>query len=749
MVEDDYIDKSEKELLDEYLYRLENNISSGDGMISDGKYEVLLCSMPISEDGYICGDFIQYLNNAAVKNIVDLKHKVDWNEKGRKINEISFTMPRDEDKLGEIFSTTPYGLLKKNRTGVGATTLELNSERNSIIVVPTKALAYNKAKKSKIKNSKKYGILYVGGKITGFNPPQIREYLVDDEIKYKKFLVVADSLPKLLREIGEGNYDDYFLMVDEIDSYQYDSTYRPALESVIDYYFLFPKIKRSLVSATIGTFSDKRIEDEPVINVMFNQPQPRKIDLLHTNNVIEVAAEQIKSTIEKYPDDKILIAYNAVRRGIIHLIESLSEELKKDCAVLCGNDSIQYVKDYYSDITEEVLPQKITFMTCTYFVGIDISEQFHLISIADSRYSHTLLSEDKLQQISGRCRHEKGLLSETIIYSTKEKDEVSHIGASKLTDKIVNEALSLIDFADKGNGLVGKFGKLLDETIQEKLNNNAIVESSKMRLNDLESVKVLREDIENKLTPAYFNIDNMLIQNNLLCNLYSNIEMLRKSLEAQGNSVSFKHIKAQETPKEVLDAVKQNIEEKEEDEINDIIEKLRVECSAQDIQKLINSSQMNITKNGKKFIQCFIELQKYVDFEELVSILPQKYKSQSEYNKFYNSVIFWALSDEHPFKIAFLDKFPLKETLADVEVVKNVNDLMMSYFGFKELNTNQTYDILGLFVKKGKRSKDKFKRNCYPIDSYDVNDFGIAPINEIPSNADLLDYFRFDKRYKK
>ena len=32
-------------------------------------------------------------------------------------------------------------------------------------------------------------------------------------------------------------------MVDEIDSYQYDSSYRPALEYVLDYYFLFLKIK--------------------------------------------------------------------------------------------------------------------------------------------------------------------------------------------------------------------------------------------------------------------------------------------------------------------------------------------------------------------------------------------------------------------------------------------------------------------------------------------------------------------------
>lgn len=33
--------------------------------------------------------------------------------------------------------------------------------------------------------------------------------------------------------------------------------------------------------------------------------------------------------------------------------------------------------------------------------------------------THTVLSTDKLQQIAGRCRDAEGLLSETIIYSTK------------------------------------------------------------------------------------------------------------------------------------------------------------------------------------------------------------------------------------------------------------------------------------------------------------------------------------------
>lgn len=48
-------------------------------------------------------------------------------------------------KMGQVFDRVPYGIIDKTITGLGATTLEIYSEvRSSIIVVPTKALAYNK-----------------------------------------------------------------------------------------------------------------------------------------------------------------------------------------------------------------------------------------------------------------------------------------------------------------------------------------------------------------------------------------------------------------------------------------------------------------------------------------------------------------------------------------------------------------------------------------------------------------------------
>ena len=93
-------------------------------MISIGKYEILFSS--IGEDREV-----QYLNNAVVKSNINLQFKIIYKDKSS-ISSVSFLMPSDDDKLSNVFSTIPYGLIKKNRTGVGATTLELNSKRNSL-----------------------------------------------------------------------------------------------------------------------------------------------------------------------------------------------------------------------------------------------------------------------------------------------------------------------------------------------------------------------------------------------------------------------------------------------------------------------------------------------------------------------------------------------------------------------------------------------------------------------------------------
>lgn len=154
-------------------------------------------------------------------------------------------------------------------------------------------------------------------------PAQVKNYLDSNNQWKKKFLVVADSLPRLIEILDSYNidvYNSYFLMVDEIDTMQADSAYRPRLEYVMDYYFKFNQKFRSAVSATLNDFSNPKMEYESKIVTRWRENPRRNIDLIYTNYVDDTAVKIITQKLSENTDAKILIAYNSlVCQRIKHL----------------------------------------------------------------------------------------------------------------------------------------------------------------------------------------------------------------------------------------------------------------------------------------------------------------------------------------------------------------------------------------------------------------------------------------------
>lgn len=718
-----------------------NNITFDDNQLPDSRYEILFCTgIPKSfEDGH--PSMIQIINGADVNcENVDLKCKVNWLEKNKVIESISFMMPRDDAHLKDVFTTSPYGLIKKNRTGVGATTLELDSPRNSIVVVPTRTLAYSKAVNSKIEGEEnKYKILYVGGKIAGFNPPRIPIYLTDSSIKYKKFIVVADSLPSLLNIIGKDNYKDYFLMVDEIDSYQYDCSYRPKMEDVIDYYSQFPKTQRCLVSATISRFSNKLIEDEPVINVEFNEPLSRNIRLVHTDDTDIRVKMTIEDIISTHPDDKILVAYNSIS-SCGYIINSLDDELKADCAMLCSTKNKSTV-EYYSDITDNQLPKKISFMTCTYFVGIDITERFHLITVINSKKFHTVLSIDKLQQIAGRCRSSEGLLSETIIYSTKES--TNNLNPNDVCNEALIDAKQLIHFGKLYSTLKYKFPTT--DIFRNEIDTTEFIRKTARSYHGTKPVQILRQDIHGDLMPSFFNIDYIRIQIELLKNLYSQAPHLMNKLIVEGHNIEYQNFQEQER---ITDAV---IEETDaqtllsnESQRDELITLLREETTLEGRERTANILRTQCSTVNSMFLEHFIELHRYVPFETLVDKLVL-YNKPSEYKKLRNYVLFWALEESHSIKVTMRQNLPLNRTYTGEELTARFNTIS-GLLGLGELSSRQAFPFLKEFCKLSTRTTKRVNNTptgAYKILSYNPFGLDVEPLQHIPAAKDMRKEFRF------
>ena len=658
-----------------------------------------------------------------------------------------FCTLEDGDKLGDLLSCMPYGIINKTIPGIGATTLEIKSDRNSIIVVPTKSLAYTKYKRTEAESGEN-SCMYIGspfGTITkDITQKDINTYLEINNGKKKKFLVVADSLPKVLRAIGKYNYTDYFLMIDEIDTLQTDSVYRPALEKVIDYYEEFKKENRAVVSATMIELTHPELLKETTITTSYGTIPSRNIQLRHTNNEDLCTIVTINEILKDKPDDKIVIAYNSLD-GILVCIELLKktrEEVDADfndkIGILCSEMSKSKAGDYYIEINEDnTLPKQIVFMTCAYFVGVDIEEQYHSIAVSTFNQPFTLLSTNRLAQIVGRCR--VGALSETVIYTTKRIEVKEKFNDFK--EKILKKA-------EVFTKAIQAFKDVLvqaPELAEAEVNFNEIINYfAYEKVNNDYPVKLLRANINNEIVPSYFNIDALLERWYLHHSLYYERSILEKELKKQNHLIrrnDFYHEYTKEQ-KTILSSVKKTRDEK----LDEVLMEARgllmewdkmytPEIIKEELEQFIRTSP----KQLKKFYERFKKFCPYFETKYLADLLIEHHSDDERaYKTFNNSLVFWALDETHPFKILVINKFgyepPVNKLLGNrpvkvypKEKSDKMKDIFDSYFQgypikenvqtgllkcfFRSSKTNQYFGIVGLNPMDFEEPKAKIPAN--------------------------------------
>ena len=648
------------------------------------------------------------------------------------------TLLYPQAKLGEIFNSLPYGIVKKSVPGIGATTLALHQLRNTIIVLPTKKLAYQKYLRGYNKERTSNRFLYVGSDIPEENcksptDEQIRSYIAEKRtgtFPYKKILVVADSLGRVMEQIKyikeeptrfvrkkleeyaeKLKHDpslpplnipitklhepqmDWYIMVDEIDTFQSDGKFREAMENVIDYYLEFPPIKRCLVSATIRPFTHPQLKEEPLLEINYEHPKQRPVDVIRTNNMHREVADTLIRYRERYPNDKIVVAYNSIR-SINTVIRLLPVELQADCSVACSSQSQAMVGKYYRSLHSGKLATPITFITSTYFVGVDIEERFHLLTITDPRRIQTLLSPERMYQISGRCRDERGLLSETIIYDFYKP-------------KTPEKAITLEEYERKAE-ILSQFANS-SEDIQKSCENvlpanfadvkDAIVERSKHSIFGSQPISIIRRNIHGKVVPAYLNIDALGEYQQLCTETYTSKEhffaTLRETCQIcntayHSHKKNAEQIQIEETDREkrkniIIQYVQSSIDEllraKSQGPITDDV-----------LDRMIRKPRDN--RYGRTFLKRVKELYPYVPLDKLIDILtPRLTKGGINWNAVWyrnlrRSIFFACLAEDHPFRILLRDYFPQESSMTSDEIREKMNAVLINIQA-RELKSNR------------------------------------------------------------
>lgn len=616
---------------------------------------------------------------------------------GEAPNKVKGIFANKRHLLSNYLTKMPHGLVDKKITGIGATTLEINSKRNSIIVFPTKALAYGK-------HSKHPNTLYVGSEIKGekekVTNQQIEEYLAKGG--YKKLLVVADSLGRLLGIIGK-NYKDYFLMIDEVDVLQTDNNFRPQLENVIDYYFMFPSKNRCMVTATMKEFNNPLLKKECKFSITWTYNARRDVKLLHTNNIIQAVIEKVIS----HPTEKVFIAYNSILQ-IRNIIASLDEETRKECAILCSEASIKEAGEYFAPKLgdNDTLPARINFATCCYFTGIDIEDSYHLITVSDVRRSHSMLTLDRMTQIHGICRKVNGILSETIIYNT--------LGYVSVMESMDSYAVTLLHKAKKVLKVIESADDIMqgDHTLTDlfAMVKEAIREKAQERIAGNELINLTRKDVHGKDVPAYLNID-YIIERTELYSTYFMPETLKEVLSKQVKIISYNSLNYDVSPE-------QNIIEKTNKDAQNKLTDSNIQDAIKYIKTLSTTGQLNdntlysytryCRSKTKIFLERFIKLYRYVDLDSLLHQLWEIRTSNSVvFKNLNNTVMYWALDEEHPFKVAIRRCFTLNRSYSANEIQDKLTPIVQ-YHLHKVLKPRKYVALLKSMYATDRTSGNKY-----------------------------------------
>ncbi|SDD13686.1 hypothetical protein SAMN04488104_101622 [Algoriphagus faecimaris] len=398
----------------------------------------------------------------------------------------------------------PTGIIDKKYTGIGATHCEIVSKRNSIIVSPTRSLARSKYEEW-VKKEKEKGIscFYLGGGFGKIKDEEITKF--NSGNGFKKVFSVADSFPKIVKALGDSVYKDYAIIIDEIDSFQQDTSYRTSLESVVDYFWNFSN--KTVVTATLIEFSDPRFKpkkDFPLFEVHLDDYVKKPLNVFLVENQVLATANYINQLYIQDNNKKIFIALNSVSH-INRVIKTLLEDERyqlEDFGVLCSVSSREKLMKGLSweKIENGKLSKQITFATSAYFVGVDIKEQVHLIvcNADDMRYS--ILFPEKILQIIGRIRvkpHSLSLISFRKLANPWIKSQFPFINKKQFLEKFGDIKN---DLEIQARALAGLKNKNLKESIV-----NGLLET------EVEGIKgLLRLDSASQVVVSDFSVDYLL-----------------------------------------------------------------------------------------------------------------------------------------------------------------------------------------------------------------------------------------------
>ena len=573
-------------------------------------------------------------------------------------------IPQSKD-ISSVFTSVPSGIIECQLPDIGVIPLEMQAERTSVIVFPNKASA--QAAKQ------------VYPKCGLFDSPKDKRLsLPKIELNQGAKMLAVPEATEALCNLLDRSHIDFFLMILDMDTLQGEASYRDAVSTMYDAYAKHPKDRRCIITTDAGAFSDPTMAKEKKHILKGETVLKRKLEIISSRNIILALKKAIEGI--RRPR-KIEILYNSVQQSRLAIL-NLKEQYQKECGMLCNETSKEEAGEFYIDPSPEQEHQEKRITFHTNLNDIPASDKpFVLITVSDASKGSTTLSVKQIIKIQEKTEDNAMLSKDIIIHNTSKcypKDWESSFAAFIEQGSRISGLLNATEELAKEDKALSRFFRAPTKRIAQYKRN------IKGRF---QQINLLRQDSLKEWKPSYMTIDSLLVRTRLLENLYSTPHRLSEALKAYYPNL--KHAIFEEEQEQLVEEQK-GIEKSERkksleraaDSRNRELDRILLlentgELDSKTIDKEVSRGRSSKRKVWKEFQKIF----PYIDTEEAIQHLKRiKAGNRIGFKNLNNSIMFWALDDEHPLKQSVYSTFKAGENYTSKEIKEKMSPIVKYHF---------------------------------------------------------------------
>lgn len=570
-------------------------------------------------------------------------------------------IPEGKD-ISAVFTSLPSGIIECQLPDIGAIPLEMQTERTSVIVFPSKVSA-----QAAKKDYPKCG-LFDSATDSRLNAPEAK---IPQGAKMLAVPETAEALCNLL----DRSKIDFFLIILDFDILQGEASYREAVSTMNDAYTRHPKDRRCIITSDAGAFSDPKMKNEKRYVLKGGNAIKRKPEIISCRNItlaLKRAIEGIRRPKE------IAVLYNSVQQSRLAIL-NLKKNYQNECGIICSEASKDEAGEFYIDNELDPQEKRVTFYTGQNAIP-PADKPLALIIVSDASRGSTTLSVKQIikmqDAIGGNERLTKNIIIHNTFYCHPKDWEASFSSFIERGNRVA-VLLNATEALAKDDKSLGRFFRPIRRIVQYKVGIRG----------RFQQVNLLRQDSAKEWKTAYMAIDSLLVRTRLLENLYSNPNRLSDALRAYYPALRYRspEDEPEEVPEEQRDIEKsekrKSLDRAADSRNRELDRILALEMSGELEPAVINKEISRGRSSKRKVWREFQRIYPYLPTEEAVYHL-KKIKSGNRigFKNLNNSIMFWALEDEHPLKLAVCSAFKAGERYTSREIKEKMSPIVKYHF---------------------------------------------------------------------